>query len=49
MSEDTAKNLVKSILEHIEGETAYEGDELREGLRHTPQRVVTSWKELYSG
>ena len=49
MSEDTAKNLVKSILEHIEGETAYEGDELREGLRHTPQRVVNSWKELYSG
>ena len=43
------ENLVKGILEAIEGDSAYDGKELREGLKNTPKRVVKSWKELYSG
>ena len=45
----SAENLVKGILENIEGDAAYDGKELREGLKNTPTRVVKSWKELYSG
>ena len=44
-----AENLVKGILENIEGDAAYDGKELREGLKNTPARVVKSWKELFSG
>ena len=39
------ENLVKGILEAIEGDSAYDGNELREGLKNTPK----SWKEIYSG
>ena len=42
----SAEDLVKGIIEHIEPDQ--KGD-LREGLKRTPERVVESWKELYSG
>ena len=41
-----AEDLVKGIIEHIEPD---QKGEFREGLRRTPERVVESWKELYSG
>ena len=40
------QDLVKGILEHIEPD---QKNELREGLKNTPKRVVESWDELYSG
>lgn len=43
------EELIKEILEIIEGDSAYDGEELREGLKNTPKRVVKSWKELYAG
>jgi len=42
----SAEDLVKGIIEHIEPD---QKGEFREGLRRTPERVVESWKELYSG
>ena len=41
-----AEDLVKGIIEHIEPD---QKGNFREGLRRTPERVVESWKELYSG
>ena len=41
-----AQDLVKGILEHIEPD---QKNELREGLKNTPKRVVESWDEIYSG
>ena len=43
------EELIKEILEIIEGDSAYDGEKLREGLKNTPKRVVKSWKELYAG
>ena len=40
------QDLVKGILEHIEPD---QKNELREGLKNTPKRVVESWDEIYSG
>ena len=42
----SAEDLVRGIIEHIEPE---QKGEFREGLKKTPERVVESWKELYSG
>ena len=42
----TPQDFVKGILEHIEPD---QKNGLREGLKNTPERVVESWKELYSG
>ena len=42
----TPQDLVKGILEHIEPD---QKNGLREGLKNTPNRVVESWDELYSG
>ena len=42
----SAEDLVKGIIEHIEPNQ--KGD-VREGLKRTPERVVESWKELFSG
>ena len=33
------ENLVKGILEAIEGDSAYDGNELREGLKNTPKYI----------
>jgi len=41
-----AEDLVRGMIEHIEPD---QKGEFREGLRRTPERVVESWKELYSG
>lgn len=49
MTMSEGENLIKEILEIIEGDSAYDGKELREGLKNTPKRVVKSWKEIYSG
>ena len=40
------QDLVKGILEHIEPD---QKNELREGLKNTPKRVVESSDEIYSG
>jgi len=42
----SAEDLVKGIIEYIEPE---QKGEFREGLKRTTERVVESWKELYSG
>ncbi len=42
----SAENLIRGIIEHIEPD---QKGKFREGLRRTPERVVESWKELYSG
>ena len=49
MTMSEGENLIKEILEIIEGDSAYDGKELREGLKNTQKRVVKSWKEIYSG
>lgn len=38
-----AENAVKVLLEYLEG------DAQREGLQKTPQRVIESWDEIFSG
>ena len=38
-----AENAVKILLEYLEG------DAQREGLQKTPQRVIESWDEIFSG
>jgi len=43
VSREEAENAVKILLEYIEGDVS------REGLLHTPSRVVNSWDEIYSG
>ncbi|MFQ3317631.1 MAG: GTP cyclohydrolase I, partial [Candidatus Poseidoniaceae archaeon] len=38
-----AESAVKTLLEYLEG------DANREGLEKTPQRVIESWNEIFSG
>ena len=42
-SKDDAERAVKTLLEYLEG------DAEREGLMKTPQRVIESWGEIFSG
>ena len=44
-TKNDAEKAVKTILEFLEGESASE----REGLERTPERVVESWAEIFSG
>ncbi len=43
VTENDAKQAVKTLLEYIEG------DAEREGLIDTPNRVINSWDEIFSG
>ena len=45
ISRDDAKNAIETIVRFLEPN---EG-ELREGLKETPERVVKSWEELFTG
>ena len=40
-----AKNAIETIVRYIENSSG----ELREGLVETPERVVKSWEEIFSG
>lgn len=44
-----ARQAIATILLHLEGESALEHGELREGLARTPERVVDSWLEIHAG
>ncbi len=43
VTKNQAENAVKTLLEYLEG------DAQREGLKKTPQRVIDSWDEIFSG
>ena len=43
VTKNDAENAVKTLLEYLEG------DAQREGLMKTPQRVIESWDEIFSG
>jgi GTP cyclohydrolase I len=44
-SRKEAENAVKTLLEYLEGSGAIK----REGLERTPERVIDSWDEIFSG
>ena len=43
VTKNQAEEAVKTLLEYLEG------DAQREGLEKTPQRVIESWDEIFSG
>ncbi|MBO57626.1 MAG: GTP cyclohydrolase I FolE [Euryarchaeota archaeon] len=45
VNRDEAEKAISTLIRYIEGETAYS----REGLLNTPQRVIDSFDELFSG